>query len=151
MTGVKEFFGRRKVFSRFLVILIMLGIYFFVVFLFLNYPPVYTQQPDTLPEGCISSEQAYSIAIPYIREYAQENNRLILRIDVSFWNNYSDAYGRRGDPFQCYPVWEVSASFTKDIFSPHSFEGFPYGVYGYSVFIWADTGQLFSKGAQGIM
>jgi hypothetical protein len=142
MTAVKEFLGRRKVFSRFLVILIMLGIYFIVVFLFLNYPPVYTHQPDTVPEGCISSDQAYSIAIPYIKEYAQETNRVIVRIDVSFSNDYPDADGLRGEPFLRYPMWEVSAYF------PTLEE---YGVFGYSVFIWADTGQLFNKGAQGIM
>lgn len=139
---VREFLRRRKLFSIFIVILTILSIYFIVVFLFLNYPPVYTNQPDTIPEGCISSDQACSIAIPYIKEYAQKTNRVISRIDVSFSNDYSDYSGERGEPFLCYPMWEVSAYF------PNSEE---YGVYGYSVFIWADTGQLFSKGAQGIM
>ena len=133
MTAVKEFFGRRKVFSRFLVILMMLCIYFLVVFLFLNYPPVYTHQPDTVPEGFISSDQAYSIAIPHIREYSQENFRAIWEIHVEFWSEY-------GYPRQ--PTWEVTAYF---------YAREMYGVYGYSVFIWADTGQLFHKGAQGIM
>ena len=111
------------------------------IYLFFN-PPVYTHQPDTIPEGCISSEQAYSIAMPYIEEYAQETNRVISRIDVSFSNNYPDGIGLRGEPFLCYPMWEVSAYF------PNPEE---YGVVGYSVFIWADTGQLYHKGAQGIM
>lgn len=109
----------------------MLSIYFFVVFLFLNYPPLYTHQPDMVPEGFISSDQAYSIAIPYIKEYAQENNRIIWGIDISFWNDYAG-----------YPMWEVYAYF------PNPEE---YGVYGYAVFILADTGQLYHKGAQGIM
>jgi hypothetical protein len=139
---LKEFFEKRKLFSRFLVIFLILGIYFIVVFLFLNYPPVYTHQPDTVPEGCISSDQAYSIAIPYIKEYAQKSNCVIMRIDVSFSNNYSDYSGERGEPFLCYPMWEVLAFF------PNREE---YGVYGYSVFIWDDTGQLYHKGAQGIM
>jgi len=142
MTAVKEFFGRRKVFSRLLVILILLGIYFIVVFLFLNYPPLYTHQPDTLPEGCISSDQAYSIAIPYIKEYAQKSNNVIMRIDVSFSNNYSDYSGERGELWLVYPMWEVTAFFLNRE---------EYGVVGYSVLIWADTGQLHHKGAQGIM
>lgn len=139
---VREFLPRRKLFSIFLVILAMLGIYFIVVFLFLNYPPVYTHQPDTIPEGCISSDQAYSIAIPYIREYAQDYNRIIWEIHISFSNDYPDAYGLRGEPFLCYPMWEVSAYFP----TPEE-----YGVHGYSVFIWADTAQIYHKGAQGIM
>jgi len=139
---VKEFLEKRKLISIFIVFLIVLCIYFIVVLLFLNYPPVYTHQPDTIPEGCISSDQAYSIAIPYIKEYAQETNRVISRIDVSFSNDYPDAYGLRGEPFLCYPMWEVSAYF------PNPEE---YGVVGYSAFIWADTGQLYHKGAQGIM
>jgi hypothetical protein len=133
MTAVKEFFGRRKLFPIFLVILTMLSIYFFVVFLLVNYPPVYAHQPDTLPEGCISSEQAYSIAIPHIREGAQECNRIIMEIHISFWSEFG--YPR-------HPTWEVIAYF----YNPEM-----YGVYGYAVFVWADTGQLYHKGAQGIM
>jgi hypothetical protein len=120
------------------------------IFLFFN-PPVYTHQPETVPEGCISSNQAYSIAIPYIREYAQENNRLILGIYISFGNSSRDFSGQRGDPSLRYPVWEVSASFAKDYRSPHSYEGYLYGIYGCSVLIWADTGQLCSKSAQGFL
>lgn len=117
----------------------------------MNYPPVYTHQPSTSTEGFISSDQAFSAATPYIKEYAQGNNRIILRIDISFWNSSRDDSGIRGNLSLSYPVWEVSATFASDYLSPHSVEGDPYGVYGYSVLIWADTGQLYSKGAQGHM
>ena len=132
MTAVKEFFRRRSVFSRFLVLLLMLGIYFFVVFLFFNYPRVVTHQPDTVPEGFISSDQAYSIAIPHIRAYSLENFRAIWEIHIEFWSEYG---------FPRDPTWEVTAYFyTREM----------HGVYGYSVFIRADTGELYHKGAQGV-
>jgi hypothetical protein len=126
------------------IIVIALSIY-----LFFNPPVYYTHQPDTLPEGCISSNQAYSIAIPHIREYAQEHNRIILGIDMSFWNSSKDLSGQRGDPSLRYPSWEVSAYFAKDYRNPHSYDGYPSGVFGYSVLIWADTGQLRYKSAMG--
>jgi hypothetical protein len=147
---VKKSLGRRKTISIIVVILIVSSLAI-ALFLFLNYPPVYYHQPDTVTDGFISSNQAYSIAMPYIREYGHENNRLILRIDVSFWNSSRDFNGQRGDSSLRYPVWTVTASFAKDYLSPHSFEGYPYGITGYSVSIWADTGQLKDKGEQGIM
>jgi hypothetical protein len=143
-------FKKKKRFSILLSFLFVFAI-IITVFLFLSYPQVYTHEPNTLTEGCIYSNQAYSVAIPYIREYAQENNRLILRIDISFWNSSRDFSEIRGNSSLSYPVWEVSATFAKDYLSPHSFEGYPYGVYGYSVLIWADTGQLYNKSEQGFM
>lgn len=99
-----------------------------------------------------SSDQAYRIAIPYIREYAKENNRLILSIEVTFWNSSKDLAGQRGNTSLFYPEWEVSGGFAKDLFdTKNSFHGYPYGVFGYSVLIWADTGEIRSKGAQGIV
>ena len=141
-------FKKKKRFSI-LLSLLLIFVIIITVFLFLSYPPVYTHQPSTSTEGCISSDQAYSVAIPYIREYAQENNRIILRIDISFWNSSRDSSGTRGDSSLRYPEWTVSAIFAKDYLNPHSDEGDPYGVFGYAVSIWADTGQLYYKCAQG--
>jgi len=113
-------------------------------FLFYFFPRVYIHQAGTVPNGCISSTQAYRIAIPYIREYARENGRLILAIDVTFWNSSRDLAGQRGNNSLSYPEWEVSAGFLTNPFDP-------WPIYGYSVLVWADTGEIRGKGVQGVM
>ena len=151
MLCTKKTLGRRKLFSIFIVIFAEIIVIALSIFLLFNPPVYYTHQPDTLPEGCISSNQAYSIAIPYIREYAQEYNRIVLGIGLSFSNSARDWSGKRGDPSLSYPMWEVFAGFDKDYRNPHSFDGYPYGVFGYYVYIWADTGQLCGKEVAGIL
>ena len=121
-------------------------------FLFQFTPSVYINQTAVVPDGCISAAQAYRTAMPHITEYAEENGRLIMEIDVTFWNASRDSFGRRGDTALSYPMWVVEAGFAKDLFSTeYTLEGYPQSVFGYAVLIWADTGEIRSECPEGIL
>lgn len=131
----------RKRISVFAAVLLGFGL---IITGFLFFPPTYVHQSNSVPEGCISSDQAYRTAIPHIREYAQENGRLILRIDITFWNSSRDMEGQRGNDSSRYPLWVVSAGFLNN-----PFDEWP--IFGYTVLIWADTGEIRHEGAEGVM
>ena len=126
--------------TAFVILLCVVLVEFTVHFI----PRIYVQQAGAVPSGCISSTQAYRIAIRCIREYATENGRLILHIDIRFWNSARDLAGQRGDDSLFYPEWGVEAYFLTNPFDP-------WPIYGYSVLVWADTGEIRGKGAQGVM
>ena len=86
----------------------------------------------------ITKEAALEIAMPYIEEYATANGRKIEATNATL-NYVRDLNGSRGDSTLIYPQWCVSALFdssTKE-------------VYGFDVFVWADTGLVDSAHAQG--
>jgi hypothetical protein len=142
--------GDRR-FYLFMTAVITLSV-FLAPFLFQFSPSVYINQTSTVPDGCISAAQAYKTAMPHITEYARENGRLIMAIDITFSNSSKDLGGQRGDTTLSYPEWTVSAFFAKDLFgTEHSVEGYPSGVFGYQVSMWADTGEVRDKGAQGFL
>jgi hypothetical protein len=142
--------GNRR-FYLFMTAVITLSV-FLAPFLFQFSPSVYINQADTVPDGCISAAEAYRTAMPHITEYAKENGRLIMVIDVTFWNSSRDSSGKRGDTALSYPIWVVDAGFAKDFFSTEfTVEGYPQGVFGYEVSIWADTGEVRSEGAAGFL
>jgi hypothetical protein len=68
-------------------------------------------------------------------------------IEVEFWNSSRDFSGQRGDTSLSYPLWVVTAVFAEELFS----SGFHGRVFGYAVLIWADTGEIRSKAAQGYL
>lgn len=89
----------------------------------------------------VSEEQAINIAMPFINKYAQENNRTVQTVTASF-AYIRDLGGSRGDSYLIYPQWSIEAAL----------EGLDINwIFGYSVLIWADNGQVHSKSAQGIM
>jgi len=81
----------------------------------------------------ISKEQAINIALPYIQQYVQEKNRVIESLDAELHFD-RDWDGTRGDIYIIYPEWTVDANFTK---SPSDL-----WVFGYTVSVWADKGQV---------
>lgn len=117
----------------------------------------------------ITQEQALSMAMPIIQQFASENNLTLKSASASFYQS-KDINGLRGGPtldqvlkenlsiaesqkqFSTYPVWSVTASFNSVITYHNVTE--PNGdsniieestLMGYSVMIWADTGQIFSS------
>jgi hypothetical protein len=114
-------------------------------------PQITVNQQGALPGGCISSDQALQIALPYINQYVAERNLTIKGIEAKFNEAYKDAFHEKtgqslsypDDYAPSYPVWFVLVSFDS---TPEkgSFLSYGYGgIIGYSVGIWADNSQVF--------
>jgi hypothetical protein len=87
----------------------------------------------------ITETNAIDISIPIISAYANSNGRTIEAIEAEL-TYVSDYNSSRGDSYLVYPQWTVSAKLdnsNKD------------GVYGYSVLIWGDSGEVHQQGIQG--
>lgn len=90
-------------------------------------------------DDLLSEEQALSLGAKYIDKYAEEHDRKIVSVEAEF--HYSRDFNcNRGDSYTLYPQWAVSANFS---------ETNKEGVYGYSVLIWADTGEVHQFEPQG--
>jgi hypothetical protein len=86
----------------------------------------------------ISKDQAIALSMPYISAFAAKNSRTIESTNATLVY-VSDFNGTRGDACLVYPQWDVSATFNTANTDDD----------GYSVLIWADTGQIHHEGAQG--
>ncbi|MGD0029180.1 MAG: hypothetical protein ABSC91_09600 [Candidatus Bathyarchaeia archaeon] len=84
----------------------------------------------------VSDDQAIAIADPYIETYAQQSGQQVTSINATF-RYQTDIEEQRGDSFAVYPQWVVEASYDK----PNA-----YNATGYGVIIWADSGEVSSKG-----
>jgi hypothetical protein len=133
--------------------------------------PISTPTPDPTvanptPHPLLTEAQARDIAMPLIQKYATDTNRVVKSVNATFYPNSRDISGARSgnpNPFQpvpnpqslpSYPEWQVEAFFepTNDSYAPghkpSTAEGW---IYGYSVLIWADNGQIRDATPQGIM
>ncbi len=90
-------------------------------------------------EIALSKETALAIGMRIINAYASENGRKIASIQSNL-SYVSDINATRGDRFLIYPQWQISARFD-DLLDD---------ICGYSVCIWADTGDVRSQVADGI-
>jgi hypothetical protein len=106
---------------------------------FLSIPIVTIHPSSQAPSGSISPQQALKTAMPYITQYAKENNRIVTSIDVTFSINLRDWEQTRGNASTFYPAWTVEAIFLQrlDFWSLNV----KYSSDRYGVFIWADNGQ----------
>lgn len=87
----------------------------------------------------ITESSAIAISTPIINAYANSNARTIESIEAKL-TYVSDYNSSRGDSYIVYPQWTVSAKLdnsNKD------------GIYGYSVLIWGDSGEVHQQGIQG--
>jgi hypothetical protein len=105
-----------------------------------NLPTIGNNGVSNPANYAVTKEEAISLAMTYIEPYARENNRTIESINATLWY-VSDYKGSRGNSSQVYPEWEVSAKF----------DGLKDYVFGYSVLVWADNGEIRSAGPQGYM
>jgi len=87
----------------------------------------------------VSTEEAIDLAMPYIHAYAQEHQQKVKDINATL-EYVSDITSNRGDRFAIYPQWNVFATFDKTNEE---------GVFGYSILIWADSGQVYHHDPQG--
>jgi hypothetical protein len=119
----------------------------------------------------ITEDEAIELATPLIQRYATENNRTIISINSKFYPIIPDINGSRGglclpevlslnlsipetqQKISCFPEWSILATFDKVTgeFTVNSVPSNPqYWIYGYSVLIWADNGQIRYAEPQGI-
>ena len=90
---------------------------------------------DAVTDAPVSAaDQAIKIATPSIDQYATENNRTIKTVNTKFYN----ATSTKGD------AWEVVA-----IFDLVSGTGAQDWIDGYTVSIWADSGEIYYAGERG--
>ena len=86
-------------------------------------------------KSLIAKEQAVNVAMPYINQYAKENNRTVTVVDAVF-------YELRG----IGPVWDVFGAYERT-----DVTGAQYWIIGYKVTVSADSGQIYQQQAQGAM
>jgi len=73
--------------------------------------------------------------MPYINQYAKENNRTVTVVDAVF-------YELRG----IGPVWDVFGAYERT-----DVTGVQYWIIGYKVTVSADSGQIYQQQAEGVM
>jgi hypothetical protein len=86
-------------------------------------------------KSLLTKEQAIDIAMPYINQYAKENNRTVTVVDTVFYE--LNGVG---------PVWDVFGAYqrTDDTGAQH-------WIIGYKVTVFADSGQIYQQQARGVM
>jgi hypothetical protein len=88
----------------------------------------------------VTAEEALKTAMPIIEQYAVDNNLTVVTVNATLCLSVRDISAVRGNCSQSYPEWLVDADF----------ETVNY-IYGYSVLIWADNGEVRSAVPQGYM
>jgi hypothetical protein len=83
----------------------------------------------------IAEKQAIDIALPSIEAYANENNRQVVSINATL--RYAlDASALRSDGYSIFPEWYILALYDGQKTNP---------VFGYSVVMWGDTGEIYDQ------
>ncbi len=106
----------------------------FTLYYFLAAPAVYVDQPEKLPSGYITADEAIKIATPYLNQHANENHYKIAEIYVSFSNSTLDILHTRSNSTMSYPEWTVTAEFLLQ-----------QSTEDWAVSLWADTGEVSSQ------
>jgi hypothetical protein len=75
--------------------------------------------------------------MPDIEKYANEHNRTIASVNAKLYNATSRVPR---------PSWEIRASYVR-VEEP----GIEHWIIGYTVLVWADTGEIRDSGVEGIM
>jgi len=86
----------------------------------------------------LTKDDAIQIAMPYIEQYAKENNRTIESVGATFYET-KDTQDERGG--QTYPCWEINAGFIRLNYTENG-DNTQYYINGYSVGVWADTREI---------
>lgn len=86
----------------------------------------------------MTEDEALRIAMPYIEQYAKENNRSIESVGATLYET-KDTQGERGS--QTYPCWEINAGFARLNYTENG-DNTQYYITGYSVGVWADTREV---------
>lgn len=120
--------------------------------------------PQPTPYAMTENE-TLAMATPLIEQYASENNRTITSIKATFYPSVKDLGGTRGGAsltnganpnsyFLSYPEWSIEATFNSLGYPGMTINGtLPTNpqcyIYGFTVCIWADNGQINGSGPQG--
>ena len=92
----------------------------------------------------ISEKEAKTIAVNEAQDLINEIGAKVTRVEaeLTFYNDLNDPEVGRESAYTLYPAWGVELFFDKT---------YPQGVTGYYVGIWADTGEVYHAGSQGIL
>ena len=103
-----------------------------------NPPNASTPEATLQNNSSITEDEATRIAMPFIEQNAKENNRMIAKVNATFYDKTNH---------RPRPAWEIRARYldVKDIDSPQHW------IVGYCVLVWADTGEIRSVSEDGIM
>jgi hypothetical protein len=95
-----------------------------------------------------TAEEAVTIAMPLVEQYANENNRTITTVEATFSDSSHPhrLLGEIENDTIHRPHWEVEIEFKllNDIDT-----GVQYWIHGYYVEVWADTGEIRHHNEQG--
>ena len=111
-------------------------------------PAALPSPTNSSQNSLITKEEAVNIAMPYIDQYATENNRTIANVTAIFFKSFNS--GNRSG-------WNVNAEFVQvcgpvDIWTNTSAPNDPqYWIIGYQVSVYADGGEIADQGVYGIM
>jgi hypothetical protein len=94
-----------------------------------------TANTNSENNSLITEDDALRTAMPYINQYATENNRAITNVTATFHTDW----GSR-------PVWDVFGRYDRT-----NITGSEYWIIGYEVVIRADNGEIDYQQAYGIM
>jgi hypothetical protein len=98
--------------------------------------PVSTEPPQN---KSTTQEQAIALAMPYINQYAADNNRTVANVTVERAASYEDTHK---------PCWCVVASFNRINLDPPTEQNW---IVGYDVVVMVYTGDIVLKQPAGIM
>ena len=86
----------------------------------------------------ITENEALRIAMPFIEQNAIESNRIVADVNATFYAKLNH---------QPRPAWHIQARYVtvKDLSSSQHW------IIGYSILVWADTGEIQSANENGIM
>jgi hypothetical protein len=93
----------------------------------------------------LTEEEAIAIAMPYITQFVEENNRSLTNITATF-DRYSSCHTDEGIIKR--PSWTVIGRLDRSNFTPDDIE---YWTVGYEVYIWADNAEISCKQAGCVM
>lgn len=93
----------------------------------------------------ISKNEAINIAMPYINQYVDENNRTVI---TSINATFSKSTFWSGTSWSNRPTWDIFAGFDRSVYSVNDNQ---YWIVGYEVVIWADNGKIDFQQSLGVM
>lgn len=105
------------------------------------FSPVANNQESTkTPADLFSTtDDAITIAMPIVEQYAEENNRTITTMVEASLSNYVDSR----------PSWQIDIKFDAIQRGEEHLKDVQYWIDAYQVSVWADTGEIKSHNVRG--
>jgi hypothetical protein len=115
-----------------------------------NQPKIIVNQPNQLPNGVVSSDQALELAMPYINNFTTKHNLTLTSISVNYKEPRGESPYYASSTSSPYPEWVVVAEFKEGYGQATNRNDFTQYLVDYEVEIRADNGQIESAGASSV-